>query len=121
MNEINWWEDSKQRMRVRVGRCIHADDHWLPSGNQAWPDTVGKKVSINECNRLYRRRKVPQGKKFTAIYVDSWMSGSQRQSLTKFHRFEVKANETVLDAMTRENIADQTVFLFHGWPKLQGE
>ena len=62
-------------------------------------------------------------KKFTAIYVDSWMSGSHWHSLTKMHRFIQHENETVMQALERsgKGIADATVFIFEGHPKLQGE
>lgn len=59
--------------------------------------------------------------KFTAIYVDSWMSGSHRHSLTRFKRFTCGPSESVETALRRLNIADETVYLFVGWPKLQGE
>ena len=59
--------------------------------------------------------------KFTAIYVDSWMSGSHRHSLTRFKRFTCGSNESVGAALRRLNIAEETVYLFVGWPKLQGE
>ena len=58
---------------------------------------------------------------YTAIYNQHWMSGSHWQSLTQFKRFTVNEGETVLDALKRECIADSTVFLFEGWPRLQGE
>lgn len=58
---------------------------------------------------------------YTAIYIDSWMSGSHRQSLTQMRRVEQRDGETVVDMLEREGIADCTVFLFHGHPPLQGE
>ncbi len=36
--------------------------------------------------------------KYTAIYVDSWQSGSHTHSITKYKRIEVNEGETVLDA-----------------------
>ncbi len=58
---------------------------------------------------------------YTAIYVESWMSGSHQHSLTKIKRIEVKEGETVVEVLEREQIKDTTVYLFVGWPKLQGE
>jgi uncharacterized protein YjaZ len=62
-----------------------------------------------------------KNEKFTAIYVERWMSGSHHHALTKFKRIEVKKGESVLDALTREGIAENTEYLFHGWSRLQGE
>ena len=59
--------------------------------------------------------------KYTAIYVHSLMSGSNRQSLTEMRRVEQNKGETVSDMLERENIADCTVFLFRGHPKMHGE
>lgn len=59
--------------------------------------------------------------KYTAIYIDRWQSGSHHHSSTKFLRFIKEDNETVLDALKRHNIADNTIYLFEGHPKLQGE
>lgn len=59
--------------------------------------------------------------KFTAIFTDSWMTGSHRNTLTKMLRFEQHDGETVGAAMEREDIADRCVFLFLGWPALQGD
>jgi len=59
--------------------------------------------------------------KFTAIYIESWMSGSHWQSLTKFARIEQEPDETILAMLKREGIEDLTVYLFCGWPKLEGE
>lgn len=66
----------------------------------------------------YKGNKV---EKYTAIYVDSWMSGSHKHSLTRFKRFECGKSESVGAALRRLNIAEETVYLFVGWPKLQGE
>lgn len=59
--------------------------------------------------------------KVTAIYVDSWMSGSRQVSLTRVRRLEVNENETINDALDREGIKEQTEYLFDGWPKQIGE
>jgi hypothetical protein len=60
-------------------------------------------------------------KKYTAIYVEPFMSGSHMQSVTSFKRIEQKKNETVLDMLKRENIAAQTRYIFEGWARLEGE
>lgn len=59
--------------------------------------------------------------KYTAIYVDTWMSGSHMHSLTKMRRVEQKGTESVLDMLKREGIKNSTTFLFIGHPRLQGE
>ena len=59
--------------------------------------------------------------KYTAIYIDSWMSGSHMQTVTKFLRFETLEKETMGDALKRLNIDYSTVFIFVGHPILQGE
>ena len=59
--------------------------------------------------------------KFTAIYTDSWMAGSHWHTLTKMRRIEQHEGETVGDMLTREWIAESTVFLFIGHPAMQGE
>lgn len=58
---------------------------------------------------------------YTAIYIDSWMSGSHSHSLTKMRRFQTLEGESVLDALRREEIENETVFIFKGWPLLEGE
>lgn len=59
--------------------------------------------------------------KYTAIYVDSWMSGSNMHVLPKMRRVERSENETVSDMLEREGIANRTVFLFAGHPPILGE
>lgn len=59
--------------------------------------------------------------KFTVIYTDSWMSGSNMHTLTKMRRIKKHENETMLDALYREGIAECAVFIFHDHPLLQGE
>ena len=64
--------------------------------------------------------------KFTAIYVEGWLSGAHYHSITRMKRFTLKAKEngemeTVLEALVREGIEAKTQFLFEGHPKLQGE
>lgn len=59
--------------------------------------------------------------KFTAIYVDSWMSGSHMHYLTKFKRIRQKDGETPLDMLKREDLEFSVQYLFHGWPLMQGE
>jgi len=60
-------------------------------------------------------------KKYTVICVKNWMSGNHMQSITGFKRIEQKKNETVLEMLKRENIADQTRYIFEGWARLEGE
>lgn len=43
------------------------------------------------------------------------------QHNVRMKRINKSQKETVLDMLIRENIADNTVFLFKGWSKLQGE
>lgn len=59
--------------------------------------------------------------KFTAIYTESWMTGSHLHTLTKMSRIEQKDGETVSNMLMREGIEDSTVYLFHGHPLMQGE
>lgn len=58
---------------------------------------------------------------FTSIYIETWQTGSHCHSLTKMKRIRQKNGETVLDMLKREGIDEATQYLFHGWPKLQGE
>jgi hypothetical protein len=55
-----------------------------------------------------------EAKKFTAIYVESWMSGSHRHSVTRMLRIEKFEGETIADMLKREDIDESTVFLFFG-------
>lgn len=60
-------------------------------------------------------------KQYTAIYTNSWMAGSNMQTLVEMRRIERKENETVLDMLISEGIDDSIVYLFKGHPTLQGE
>lgn len=62
-----------------------------------------------------------ENSKYTAIYVESWMSGSHRYSLTRMKRIEQQQGETVKQMLEREDVADGLVFLFEGHPKQEGE
>ena len=42
-------------------------------------------------------------------------------SLTQMKRIEQRKDETVREMLIRENILENTVFLFHGHPPLEGE
>lgn len=55
------------------------------------------------------------GKKYTAIYVESWLSGSHWQSLTRMKRIEKRVDERVTEMLENEGILDSVVFLFEGW------
>lgn len=59
-------------------------------------------------------------KKYTAIYTDHFMCGSHHSTLVNMKRVELKKNETLTKAMIREGIDESTVFLFEGWPELEG-
>lgn len=60
--------------------------------------------------------------RYTAIYVESWSSGSHRHSITRMKRFQQKKNETVMEAVLAADIEPTSiVFLFEGWSKLEGE
>jgi len=59
--------------------------------------------------------------KYTAIYVDSWMSGSHRQSITKYARLTVRPDETLKEALEASDLLNCVVFIFEGHPKLEGE
>lgn len=60
-------------------------------------------------------------KKLTAIYTDSWMSGSHQRVIVKCRRFEQRDGETVEDACQREDIADAVEYIFVGHVKYLGE
>lgn len=51
---------------------------------------------------------------FTAIWVESWMSGSHRCSLTRMRHGAVNPDEDITKALEREGILDSTVFVFNG-------
>jgi hypothetical protein len=59
--------------------------------------------------------------KYTAIYIDSWLQGSHMVTNTHMKRLETKMDETVEQALERNQVADSMVYLFRGWPLLQGE
>ena len=59
--------------------------------------------------------------KFTAIYTDSWMVGSHRQTLTLMKRIEKQENETLEQMLEREDVSEGLTFLFHGHSQMQGE
>lgn len=59
--------------------------------------------------------------KFTAIYNNVWQSGSHWHTATHFKRVQQHGRETVTDMLTRHKIDEATIFLFHGWPLLQGD
>jgi hypothetical protein len=59
--------------------------------------------------------------KYTAIYVESFQSGSHTISMTKMRRIELQDGESVRQMLERENIANETQYLFIGHPLLQGE
>lgn len=60
-------------------------------------------------------------RRLTAIYIDSWMSGSHLHSITRMTRFECPNDMDVIEALKHKGIEEKTVFLFDGWPRLVGE
>jgi hypothetical protein len=60
-------------------------------------------------------------KKFTAIYQITLQTGSQWNYLTQVKRIFQKDNETLEEALKKENVYDSLLFLFEGWSKLEGE
>lgn len=65
--------------------------------------------------------KFKKSEKFTAIYVENWLAGSHMQFLTKMARIERNDGETPEAMLKREGLEDNIVYLFVGWPRLQGE
>ncbi len=59
--------------------------------------------------------------KYTAIYVESFMSGSHRHSMTKMARLTKLIDEDVKTMLMRAGIADDVIFIFLGHPPLEGE
>ena len=62
--------------------------------------------------------------KFTAIYTERWMSGSHQNILVRTKRFSQDPDtQTVMAAALEDGGVepDTIVYLFEGWPKLQGE
>lgn len=64
-------------------------------------------------------------KKYTAIYIEFTYTKGQVHQITKMKRMHKSKKETVLDMLHREQVEvaflTTTIFLFKGWPKLQGE
>ena len=62
------------------------------------------------------------GNKFTAIYTESWMSGSHRHTVVKMARTEQVDGESIVNMLAREHIEiDALVYLFHGHPRMEGK
>lgn len=55
--------------------------------------------------------------KFTAIYTEKWIMGSNYHSLTKMKRLLKIEGETILDMLDREGISDSVEYLFEGHPE----
>ena len=77
-------------------------------------------IDTEKLNDLIKKDNKHLGK-YTAIYIDVWTSGSQQHSLTKLKRFQLDGAESIGDALVRLDIAETTIYLFVGWPPLQGE
>ena len=58
--------------------------------------------------------------KYTVIYVTRIDTYSD-VTKTGFERIELNLNETLEQALNRLNLTDFMVFIFEGWPKLEGE
>lgn len=58
--------------------------------------------------------------KYTVIYLQSVGVGSFNTTVTKMRRFSKMASESIGDCFDAFGIYDP-VFLFEGWPKLEGE
>lgn len=54
---------------------------------------------------------------YTAIYIERWMSGSNWYTNTKIHRFKTDD----LSKLMKSDLGQNTQYLFHGWPRLEGE
>jgi hypothetical protein len=62
--------------------------------------------------------------KYTAIYVESWVSGSHTHTITRYKRFtQDTETQTVMAAALEDGgiEPDTIVYLFVGWPALEGE
>lgn len=59
-------------------------------------------------------------KKYTVIYFEPQWSGSQRYNVTSMRRVSTRG-ESVDDMLRREGLYDQMIYVFEGWPKLEGE
>ncbi len=59
--------------------------------------------------------------KYTAIYLESWVIGSNRHLLVKMRQIEKSGDETIADMLEREGIKDDIQFLFVGHPPLVGD
>lgn len=55
-------------------------------------------------------------KKYTVIYMEAWMSGSHRQTITKIQRIQVSPEETLNEVLKREDLYDVMCFVLEGWP-----
>ena len=56
-------------------------------------------------------------KKFTIMYLDSWMSGSRHHSLTKMVRPEAESPKDIMES----EYGDKIIYLFEGHPLMVGE
>jgi len=62
-----------------------------------------------------------QQTRYTAIYTDSRLIGSHRSTTTHALRFEQLPGESLQQAMQREDIWGRAVYVFEGWPVLEGD
>ena len=56
-------------------------------------------------------------KKYTIIFSESWMTGSHRNSVTRFDRVETDD----LRRLLKKEYVGNAWFVFEGWPRLEGE
>lgn len=56
-------------------------------------------------------------KKYTIIWVDSWLQGSHRVSLTKLQR----VTASTIANLANSSYGQSAAFIINGWPTLEGE
>lgn len=66
-------------------------------------------------------RLVDKQMKYTAIYTEGFSVGSNYNTLVLMKRVKQREGESVKDMLIREDIYDNTVYLFEGWSPLEGE
>lgn len=60
--------------------------------------------------------------KYTVIYTERWMSGSQYHAMTKMMRVEIECDGSNMMTQLVELVGTADIqYIFEGWPLLQGE
>lgn len=60
--------------------------------------------------------------KYTVIYTERWMSGSQYHAMTKMMRVEIDCGDKNIMNQLHELVGTTDIqYIFEGWPLLQGE